>query len=745
MSNEEKVSQHLEQHKQSVADQVDVGGGSARFDQAGQQVGSQVNVGGDVYGGIRITEQRIDRDDARNQRNHGVLRQAVRRFWIDGVLKSSLYKEMLIRLGLESNPDAVDNRPWDLVLQQPDQPDRAIADGKEIIDIFDEMGQQMLILGEPGSGKTTTLLTLADGLLVRTEADLMLPTPVVFNLSSWAQKQSPLEQWLVEELNTRYQMPRKVSQGWVENDELLLLLDGLDEVAEGKRDACVAAINEFRREHVVGVVVCSRTTEYAALTAQLKLVGAVAVRPLSQAQIDEYVRQAHVAALGAALRENAELQALAQTPLMLSVMTLAYQQGDERSNGVDGAGRSVREQLFDQYIRRMFIHRGTESIYPQKTTLHRLCWVAQKLLRLGYSIFLIEDIQPKWLHSFRAKLVYIWVTRLVFSFAILTVFGAIDYEYLDRFLEHFFYLDGWLKFWLLAGFVSWIVIAVTDSVRLVLSRNPIPINRSVRRLILAVGYTMMFILMLFSFAQIVPPFILAPGIKMNDLSILSLSGLVAAFGTHSTFRVMSARPRIDDEIVTAEAVRLSLQGIVRGALWGIVAGQFIAVIPSNMMFISLHQWLLISLLGATVGMVTGSQELIRRDSKLEPNEGIRLTIQYAFASSLIVLISLLIVRGIDHSLSGYLDITIPFVIAGSIVAFLVRGGFTVLQHAVLRLMILLKHDLPWNYARFFNYCVTRIFMRRVGGGYIFVHRMIMEHFASLSEADIDRITAGLER
>jgi len=50
-------------------------------------------------------------DDTRNQRNHTVLRQAVGRFWIDRVPKSSLYNEMFIRLGPESNPDAVDNRP----------------------------------------------------------------------------------------------------------------------------------------------------------------------------------------------------------------------------------------------------------------------------------------------------------------------------------------------------------------------------------------------------------------------------------------------------------------------------------------------------------------------------------------------------------------------------------------------------------------------------------------------------------
>jgi hypothetical protein len=30
-----------------------------------------------------------------------------------------------------------------------------------------------------------------------------------------------------------------------------------------------------------------------------------------------------------------------------------------------------------------------------------------------------------------------------------------------------------------------------------------------------------------------------------------------------------------------------------------------------------------------------------------------------------------------------------------------------------------------------TYCVERIFLRKVGGSYIFIHQLLMEHFASL--------------
>ncbi|MEB3295717.1 MAG: hypothetical protein VKJ24_21415 [Synechococcales bacterium] len=37
----------------------------------------------------------------------------------------------------------------------------------------------------------------------------------------------------------------------------------------------------------------------------------------------------------------------------------------------------------------------------------------------------------------------------------------------------------------------------------------------------------------------------------------------------------------------------------------------------------------------------------------------------------------------------------------------------------------------WNYARFLDHAVDRLFLQKVGGGYIFVHRMLLEHFAAM--------------
>ena len=59
------------------------------------------------------------------------------------------------------------------------------------------------------------------------------------------------------------------------------------------------------------------------------------------------------------------------------------------------------------------------------------------------------------------------------------------------------------------------------------------------------------------------------------------------------------------------------------------------------------------------------------------------------------------------------------------------GGRACIQHLVLRVMLRLNGSAPLHYVRFLDYAAGCIFLRKVGGGYIFVHRLLLEYFASL--------------
>jgi hypothetical protein len=127
----------------------------------------------------------IGLDERRALRNRRAMLELVRSSWVKGVLEQSPHNAAMINLGMEERLDAVEH-PWDMVLQT-DRKDRTLPPGTKIIDVFDEMGKNLLILGEPGSGKTTMLLELARDTIARAEEDPMQPIPVVRNLSSWAE------------------------------------------------------------------------------------------------------------------------------------------------------------------------------------------------------------------------------------------------------------------------------------------------------------------------------------------------------------------------------------------------------------------------------------------------------------------------------------------------------------------------------------------------------------------------------
>jgi predicted lipid-binding transport protein (Tim44 family) len=59
------------------------------------------------------------------------------------------------------------------------------------------------------------------------------------------------------------------------------------------------------------------------------------------------------------------------------------------------------------------------------------------------------------------------------------------------------------------------------------------------------------------------------------------------------------------------------------------------------------------------------------------------------------------------------------------------GGLFCLRHFILRLVLWMNRLAPLNYVHFLDYAAARLFLRKVGGGYIFSHRMLMDYFTSL--------------
>jgi hypothetical protein len=291
-----------------------------------------------------------------------ILLRKVRQYWISGVLEKSLYQAVLIDLGMQRMQDAVDNpwaeTPWTGQLERPGAESQPLVAEQKIQDVFEEEGGSLLILGEPGSGKTTSMLELTRDLLARAEDDPLRPVPVIFNLSAWTLPYTTLDDWLAAELSARYQIPKKIGQGWLAESRLLPLLDGLDELSVQRRATCVEAINRFTQDRPVGAVVCCRLQEYIDLPTRLSLNAAIRLLPLDDDQVRRYLAAAgeRLAGLQQLLQRDSAMRIEARSPLMLSLMSRAYQDvpGDQLLSESGASAAARRKQLMDAYVARMF-------------------------------------------------------------------------------------------------------------------------------------------------------------------------------------------------------------------------------------------------------------------------------------------------------------------------------------------------------------------------------------------------------
>ena len=73
---------------------------------------------------------------------------------------------------------------------------------------------------------------------------------------------------------------------------------------------------------------------------------------------------------------------------------------------------------------------------------------------------------------------------------------------------------------------------------------------------------------------------------------------------------------------------------------------------------------------------------------------------------------------------------LPFGLAVGFFMLLFFGGEACLKHYLLRILLYRSRYMPWNYVHFLDYAAERIFLRKVGGGYIFVHHLLQEYFAA---------------
>ncbi len=124
-------------------------------------------------------------------------------------------------------------------------------------------------------------------------------------------------------------------------------------------------------------------------------------------------------------------------------------------------------------------------------------------------------------------------------------------------------------------------------------------------------------------------------------------------------------------------------------------------------------------------------------SKARPNEGLRLSLRYgtrvglAFALAAALVFILLFSLGMNATVDFglRLQFALRLGITLGLMALLWYGGIEVLHHAALRALLRREGSVPVRYVDFLDHAVDLIFLRRVGGGYIFIHQLLQDYFA----------------
>ncbi len=716
-----------------------------------------------AYRQSRSSAASITIGSSSRERNRTRMLDKMENFWIKGVLEQSLYQIARLELGLEQVPQRV-TPLWPTVFQQASTR-RAIATGTSVIKLFDDLDGKLLILGAPGAGKTTMLLELARDLIARARSDPHHPIPLVFDLSTWASHQKPLRDWLAGELHQRYDVPPKLAKAWVVGDEILPLLDGLDEVALAQRDACVEAINTYRQEHgLAQVAVCSRIEEYAELVGKLKLQGAVLIQPLTQQTIETYLRQVEhpLAAVRAALLDDPTLWELLDSPLMLSIVALAYKDKIPTKLRALETIEGRRRQLFDDYIAAMFARRGNAIRYAQQQTIRWLSWVASQMTRYKLTVFHINSIKYEWLPLKQERQGHhLFILRIILFLVLIGVLGAALGSTLGSTLSSTpgDWLLIWLLIWLLVGLVICLIF---------LSAN---------------GLHLWWLIVLGGVSGGVLGGVLGglPGLLGGVLGGMLGGGLL--IGLRLALLVGLGRGLRDgllrwlsDGLSNVAFIGLGwghcvllggLSGVLVGWLGSVLVGWLERALGEGAQggpFVGFLVGLFVGLPiieGLILGTEVGQQEVFP-DVGLGVDRlawllgllgggaliGLSLGLPVGLGVGLLVVLfcvqlfwinlglpprmrSVRVLLGaLGGVLGGMLDVGLLGVLGGTLAGVFV-GVLPVSDLYILSWLLYRSGSLPFRIVPFFDYCVEMLFLRKVGDEYIFVHRLLMEHFASL--------------
>jgi eukaryotic-like serine/threonine-protein kinase len=666
------------------------------------------------------------------QRNRRTLIDNVQRSWIEGVLYDAL-RDAQFEIAVATKPvqagkgeSYADYRiPLNVLIRQGDSLQLINTRTVDALpQVFRDVNGKLLILGAPGSGKTILLLQLAEALLKEAVKDENKPIPVVLNLSSWAVKREKLENWIVEELQrSGYGVPKKLAQQLVGTDKLIFLLDGLDEVAEQQRNDCVAAINAFMKPERQ-VLICSRVEEYKNLATKLNTHTAIETQSLSDEQVESYLQDylypEMVDNILRVLRaDNAVWQAV-NKPLFINILISTYR--DHSLTAIPLVSGTIETQIQEMVIEPYITHRlqttPADAPYANDKTRRYLIWLAWQLQKRELTTFYIEELQPYWLGKKEIFIIYFFILLFMTGVPLgMSIFTTVNNAmWLAK--NNWGMLSG--VFFFIGGSLT----ATLINLRLFDTKGSILFG-AVFGVALGLGFE---------------------GFYNNGTGIyvgMTVTGfLIIAYWLVSKIVIKGGRSD-KRQIVFVENIRWSwirsTCGLILGIIVGVATVTIASLVVSNELYANIGYLYPLRTynvdLGFTLGAILGIIGFLvagvssrHLETRAVVNQGIHSSVRISIGT---VLIFMLVAGIVLYNNNFPFLIPRGFVVTGGLLIGLYFGGSAILQHILVRLLLFFESHIPLlRYDKFLYYAKDRRFMRQVGGGFIFIHRYILEYFAA---------------
>jgi eukaryotic-like serine/threonine-protein kinase len=370
------------------------------------------------------------------------------------------------------------------------------------------------------------------------------------------------------------------------------------------------------------------------------------------------------------------------------------------------------------------------QIYSPEKTKKWLSWIARGMIAHNQTIFMIERLQPSWLPIRFLRWIYLLVSRVT----IITLAGCSVLIYIETYIL--------TKFLVANVMIGFIISVVEIASEWLFSHIDMDKRKWLTGFLGLSSYPIVFIISAFIIYILFNQSISEDPFHGYVLLVWTIQ--IPVF-----FNGRSVLLGLNQDMKAVEGLSFSFKRMMKGAFFGLIPAFVIGLLMFEYPKLSSGWYLLgvVFFFSVVMAFFSGLIKSVQ-DIGDYPNQGLKLSIRNAILIfgliaifvSIFVAIYLSFIFSMNLSvetirrMSGFFGGFFGPAIIGPLLGFfgiLFYGGIFVIKHFTLRCLLSMCGYLPWNLARFLDYCVDLNFLQKVGGGYQFIHKYVMEHFAEI--------------